>query len=220
MVIPLRLMTGKTDQEGGGTAHWLLGAIMLFAVAVVFPDSGHAAIYSYVDENGVQHFSNVPSDPRYRLKDSAAGGSRRVVANRFDRFIDNAARLHQVDPQLIKAIVHVESGFDPYAVSEKGAQGLMQLMPETAQDMQVANPFDPESNILGGTQFLRKNLDRFNNDLELSLAAYNAGPERVQAAGRIPGIQETKIFIKRVLEYYRLYKAVSSPRFGGRDGIY
>jgi soluble lytic murein transglycosylase-like protein len=217
---PLRVMTGKTDQGGGGAVHWLLVAVLFFAVAVVVPDPGQAAIYFYIDENGVQHFSNVPGDPRYRLKDAAFGESYQGRANRFDRLIHDAARLHQVDPLLIKAIVHAESGFDPYAVSEKGAKGLMQLMPETARDMQVANPFDPEANILGGTRFLKKNLDRFNNDLKLSLAAYNAGPARVQASGRIPGIPETQDFIKRVLEYYQHYKAASPSPYGVRYGIY
>jgi soluble lytic murein transglycosylase-like protein len=220
MMKSLRMLTGKTVQGGGGTVRWLLGAILFLAVTVVVPDPGQGAIYFYVDENGVQHFSNVPGDPRYRLKDSAAGVPRSGSVNRFDSLIHNAARRHEVDPLLIKAIVHAESGFDPYAVSEKGAKGLMQLMPETAREMQVVNPFDPEANILGGTRFLKKNLDRFNNDLELSLAAYNAGPGRVQATGRIPGIRETQDFIKRVLEFYQHYKAASPPRYGVRSGVY
>jgi hypothetical protein len=220
MVKPLRLLTGKTAQGGGIGFHWLLGAILFFAVAVVVPCSGQGAIFFYIDKNGVQHFSNVPNDPRYRLKDSTSRLSPGGDMNRFDSLINSAARLHQVDPLLIKAIVHAESDFDPYAVSKKGAKGLMQLMPETARDMQVADPFDPEANILGGTRFLKKNLDRFNNDLELSLAAYNAGPERVQAAGRIPGIPETQDFINRVLEYYRYYKASFPSRYGEQYGIY
>ena len=220
MVKPLRLLPRKTEKKVGGIVCWLLGAVLLFTVTIVVPDTGQGAIYYYVDEKGVPHFSNVPSDPRYRLKDSAASDMQQGVSSRFDRFINNAARMHRVDPLLIKAIVHVESGFDPYAVSEKGAKGLMQLMPETVRDMEVANPFDPEANILGGTRYLKKNLDRFNNDLELSLAAYNAGPKRVQAAGRIPGIPETEVFIKKVLKYYRHYKAASPFRQGVGYGIY
>jgi soluble lytic murein transglycosylase-like protein len=220
MVKFLQLLTGRKDRGRGGSVGWLLGAILFFAVIVIVPDLGHTAIYFYVDGNGVQHFSNVPSDPRYRLKDSVAGVPHPGNVNRFDSLIHNAARRHQVDPLLIKAIVRAESGFDPYAVSDKGAKGLMQLMPETARDMQVANPFDPEANILGGTRYLKKNLDRFNNDLELSLAAYNAGPGRIQSTGRIPGIPETQDFIKRVLKFYQHYKSLSPPRYGVRYGIY
>ena len=221
MVKPLRLLPRKREKKENGIVCWLLSAVLLFTVTIVVPDTGQGAIYYYVDEKGVPHFSNVPSDPRYRLKDSAASDMQQGVSSRFDRFINNAARMHRVDPLLIKAIVHVESGFDPYAVSEKGAKGLMQLMPETVRDMEVANPFDPEANIFGGTRFLKKNLDRFDNDLELSLAAYNAGPERVGAGGRIPVIPETRDFIKRVLEYYRQLKAASPPPgHGMRYGIY
>jgi len=220
MVKFLQLRTGKTDQQGGDSVRWLLGAVLFFIVTVVVPSLGQTAIYFFVDENGVQHFTNVPGDPRYHLKDSAAGLPNPGNVNRFDSFIHKAARLLQVDPLLIKAIVHAESGFDPYAVSEKGAKGLMQLMPETARDMQVTNPFDPEANILGGTRYLKKNLDRFNNDLELSLAAYNAGPALVQGTGQIPGIPETQDFIKRVLGFYQNYKAASPPRYGVQYGNY
>jgi soluble lytic murein transglycosylase-like protein len=132
-----------------------------------------------------------------------------MVSNRYNRHINSAASRYQVDPLLIKAIVKVESDFNQYAVSEKGALGLMQLMPDTIQDMQVLNPFDPEDNIHGGTRYLKKNLERFGNDLELSLAAYNAGPEKVRARGRVPDFPETKHYVKKVLENYRRLQAVA-----------
>ena len=187
---------------------------------MVYSGPLQAAIYFFVDKNGVQHFSNVPADPRYRLKGSAAFVPPQNVVDQYDNHIHQAARQHRVDPLLIKAIVKVESGFDRYAVSDKGAIGLMQLMPETAKDMQVADPFDPGDNILGGTRFLKKNLDHFNNDLELSLAAYNAGPGRVRAAGRIPAIPETQAFIKRVLESYRRYQDASERKYVERYRMY
>jgi soluble lytic murein transglycosylase-like protein len=179
-----------------------------------------AAIYSFIDENGVPHFSNVPVDSRYRLKGSPTVVPQKNGVEEYDNHINQAARRHQVDPLLIKAIVEVESAFDRYAVSKKGAIGLMQLMPETAADMQVVDPFDPGENIHGGTRYLKKNLDRFNNNLEMSLAAYNAGPGRVRAAGRIPGIPETQTFIKRVLTSYRRYQDASKRKPVGRYKMY
>ncbi len=214
------LRTGKAVRKRVGNSTWLLGLAFILCFAMVSSGPVQAAIYFFVDENGLQHFSNVPSDSRYQLKGSAAFVPQQNVADQYDNHIHQAARQHQVDPLLIKAIVKVESDFDRYAVSDKGAIGLMQLMPETAEDMQVADPFDPGDNILGGTRFLKKNLDRFNNDVELSLAAYNAGPERVRAAGRIPGIPETQAFIKRVLENYRRYRAASERKNGERYRMY
>ena len=220
MMNPYWLMTGKAGRKRVGNSTWLLDLAFILVFAMVSAGPVQAAIYFFIDENGVQHFSNVPGDPRYRLKGSAAFVPLQNVADQYDYHIHQAARQHQVDPLLIKAIVKVESDFDRYAVSDKGAIGLMQLMPETAEDMQVADPFDPEDNILGGTRFLKKNLDHFNNDLELSLAAYNAGPGRVRAAGRIPVIPETQAFIKRVLESYRRYQEASERKYGERYRMY
>jgi soluble lytic murein transglycosylase len=220
MMNPYWLMTGKTDQEKEGAGRCLLGLVFILVFAMVSVSSVQAALYFFVDENGVPHFSNVPADPRYRLKGSATIVPPQNVAEQYDYHIHQAARQHQVDPLLIKAIVEVESDFNRYAVSEKGALGLMQLMPETAVEMQVADPFDPGDNILGGTRFLKKNLDSFNNDLELSLAAYNAGPGRVRATGRIPVIPETQAFIKRVLESYRRYQDASEHKHRGQYRMY
>ncbi len=121
--------------------------------------------------------------------------------------IHAAAAEHGIDPLLIKAVIKTESNFDPLAVSPKGAKGLMQLMPSTAKDLQVTNPFDPGQNIDGGTKYLRSMLDNYNWDLELSLAAYNAGPGRVKTA--IPNIRETRKYIARVLSHYRFYRAIN-----------
>ena len=203
-----------------GNSPWLLEVVFILVFAMVSAGPVQAAIYSFIDENGVAHFSNVPVDSRYRLKASPTVVPQKNGVEEYDNHIHQAARRHQVDPLLIKAIVEVESAFDRYAVSKKGAIGLMQLMPETAEDMQVVDPFDPGENIHGGTRYLKKNLDRFNNNLEMSLAAYNAGPGRVRAAGRIPGIPETQTFIKRVLTSYRRYQDASKHKPVGRYKMY
>jgi soluble lytic murein transglycosylase-like protein len=123
--------------------------------------------------------------------------------------IHRAASRFRVAPSLLKAMIKVESDFDQRAVSDKGAMGLMQLMPQTVRDMDVKDPFDPIENIAGGTRYLSLLMDRFKHDLRLSLAAYNAGPEKVEAYGGIPPIEETQVYVRRVLSAYRQY--------GGKD---
>jgi soluble lytic murein transglycosylase-like protein len=117
-----------------------------------------------------------------------------------------------VDPSLVKAVIRAESDFDSNAISSRGAQGLMQLMPGTARDLNVANPFDPRQNIDGGVRYLRMILDLFNGNLPLSLAAYNAGPNLVKRYRRIPAIPETIEYVKRVLRYYSEYRRGSVQR--------
>lgn len=129
----------------------------------------------------------------------------------FDHLITDAAGRHQLDPLLIKAVIRAESDFDPAACSRSGARGLMQLMPGTARDMRVHNVHDPRQNIDGGARYLRVLLDTFAQDLPLSLAAYNAGPERVLDAKGIPPIAETRQYVRRVLQLYREYSA-SRPK--------
>ncbi len=171
-----------------------------------------AEIYTFVDKSGVVHFSNVPDDARYK---PVHNKSRRVMAckiiplRRCADDIRMAARAYGVDPCLVKAVIKTESNFNCLAMSRKGAQGLMQLMPGTSRDMRVRNPFNPRDNIFGGTRYLRKMLDIFNGNLELALAAYNSGPERVKELGRIPRIPETINYVDRVLHHYRLYKKYS-----------
>ena len=123
----------------------------------------------------------------------------------FEHHIQRAARRNNIDPALVKAIIKAESDFDPLAISSAGAQGLMQLMPETAREMEVRDPFDAQENIFGGTRYLRELLNAYNGNLTLSLAAYNAGPSRV-IGGQVPPIRETRQYIKRVLRWYRNYQ--------------
>ena len=181
-----------------------LFAILFFTQGV---RSVSADIYCYEDENGVLHFTNVRTDSRYRIFSRSA---RRTPAQYIEDFADiirTASRKYQVDPCLIKAIIKAESDFDHTAVSHKGAQGLMQLMPQTAADMAVQDPFDPKENILGGTRYFSMLLKRFKNDRVLALAAYNAGPERVESCRGVPPFPETEDFVDKVLAYYRSYNS-------------
>ena len=125
---------------------------------------------------------------------------------KYEPIIRYYAVRYDIDPHLIRAVIRCESGFNPRAVSRKGAQGLMQLMPGTAQELQVRNPFNPKENIAGGTKYLRKLLDVFEQDVKLALAAYNAGPTLVKKERKIPRIAETRKYVSRVLQYYREYK--------------
>jgi soluble lytic murein transglycosylase-like protein len=130
----------------------------------------------------------------------------RQRAARFDRHIRYYGVRYNIDPHLIRAVIRTESAFDPQAISKKGAKGLMQLMPGTARQVKVANPFDPEQNIAGGTRYLRSLLNTFRQDVRLALAAYNAGPTIVKKQQAVPQIPETVQYVKRVLTFYKQYK--------------
>ncbi len=173
-------------------------------------------MYLCRDRSGTLNFTNVQngSDCKtFVLKVGGDGNFPGISTDygddtvRYDRQIRRIGTLYNVDPSLIKAIIHTESDFDYRAVSRAGAQGLMQLMPGTAKDLQVANPFDPHENIDGGTRYFRYLLDSFNDDLILSLAAYNAGPGLVARTGGVPRIPETLRYINKVLKQYKVYKA-------------
>lgn len=183
---------------------------LLVCMAVLTASPAGAAIYSFVDEKGVVHFSNVPTDPRYRRM--VPSSPTRFNSKRYERYIRAAAGRYAVDPHLVKAVIKAESDFNPRAVSKMGAKGLMQLMPETIRDMNVSDPFDPKDNIYGGTRYLKKMLNLFNNNLKLALAAYNAGPDRVQQFGRVPRFPETLAYIKKVLRHYKRYRTANSGR--------
>ncbi len=178
---------------------------------LLIPGVAFSGIYVMVDANGVYHFTNVPTSNKYKLfiRDR---GTRAVLRSytqdptQYEPLINRYAKEFGVDKALVKAVIHAESAFNPYAVSKKGAQGLMQLMPETARDLAVQDVFDPEENIRAGVQYLKMLLKKFNGDLSLSLAAYNAGPHRVDQFGKIPPYRETKAYIKKVLTYYRMYR--------------
>jgi soluble lytic murein transglycosylase len=124
----------------------------------------------------------------------------------YDLHIRNVSKYYGCDPYLVKAVIKAESRFDHEAVSASGAMGLMQLMPSTAKDLGVKDPYDPRENIEGGVKYLKALLNRFDNDLSLALAAYNAGPETVKRYGTVPPFQETRDYLQKVLKYYSEYK--------------
>jgi soluble lytic murein transglycosylase-like protein len=181
-------------------------------------------IFRFQDEKGVVHFSNVPVDSNYKLffkeyeknrTAPAAKGSPKTAAARsaalynltlLTPHIEEASQQYGIDPNLIQAVIHVESNFDPQALSPKGAQGLMQLMPQTARDLQVSDAFSPKENIDGGTRYLRYLLDMYNQDMSLALAAYNAGPEKVNQCRGIPPYQETRSYVQKVIQIYNQLK--------------
>jgi soluble lytic murein transglycosylase-like protein len=194
------------------------------AVAVLsLPASPRAVadIYSFTDEQGVAHYTNLPDDARYALlikspaeahaehaaAATAARGDWRQRAAAYSGMIDQAARTGAVHPALVRAVVAVESAFDAKAVSRAGAQGLMQLLPSTARRYGVGNPFDPEQNLRGGVRYLGDLLKRYHNNLELALAAYNAGEDAVDRYGHIPPYRETREYVPAVLKLYKQYLA-------------
>jgi soluble lytic murein transglycosylase-like protein len=175
-----------------------------------------AGIYRYVDERGVIHFTNCPRDPKFKLylRESNEDGEEIQSlsvhyikgSKHYDSLISEFSQKYQVDFALIKAMIRAESGFNPFAISRKGARGLMQLMPETALRMNVSNVFNPKENIEGGVRYFKYLLSLFNNDLRLSLAAYNAGENLVSELRSIPPYRETVDYVRKVLNYYQAYK--------------
>lgn len=175
---------------------------LLLLILQFSPVVGDAAIYRYVDESGRLHFTNVPTSSRYQFYRN--DGER----YRLETLINHFAEKFSLDAALIKAVIKVESDFNPRVVSSKGAQGLMQLMPVTAQEVGVSNPFDPSQSIYGGSLYLRKMLDSFGLNLDYALAAYNAGPSTVRKYGGIPPYKETQNYVKRVKHYFDHYRRV------------
>jgi soluble lytic murein transglycosylase-like protein len=185
----------------------------------LLPSLSSADIFSYVDKDGTPVFTNHPgNDPRFKLyfksRDGKRGGPGSVPPSdtsieRFNRYGDDireAATLYQIPEELVRAVIKVESDYDPRAVSRVGAQGLMQLMPETAERMQVRDSMDPRENIMGGVRYLRVLANMFNGDLQLTVAGYNAGENAVVKHGGIPPYDETEDYVVRVLTYYRRYR--------------
>jgi soluble lytic murein transglycosylase len=175
---------------------------------MIAPAAGLADIYRYIDRNGVMHFTNAPTSGKYKiyLREPRPARLTPGPPNRYDAIIAEAAQRHGVPQALIKAVIKAESDFDPQAVSGRGALGLMQIMPANLEVLAVADPFNPHENIMGGVRYLREMLERFNQNLQLALAAYNAGPGAVEQYRTIPPFPETQRYIQKVLHYYRLFQ--------------
>src|SRR5512134_683933 len=182
--------------------------IFLIISLAVCPTVLWADIYQYVDEEGVVHFTNAQYDERYRLylreaakdlpapKESSAPGWMMEYADRY-------SRAHNLSPALIRAIIRAESNGNRFAISRKGAMGMMQLMPFTSKRLKVNDPFDPVENIEGGVKYIKELLGTFGGNVTYAVAAYNAGPAAVRKYGGIPPYQETRAYVKRVMDYYQ-----------------
>ncbi len=192
--------------------HWL--GILIFLCLTLLPGAGaRADIYVYVDHQGVMHFTNTPTSSNYKVYMKETHREERSAEPRpwfsiesYDDVIAEAARLHGLSPYLLKAMIHVESYFNPKAVSKKGAMGLMQIMPDNLGPLNINDPFDPWENIMGGARYFRAMLERFNFQLPLALAAYNAGPSAVERYNDIPPYKETEDYVKKVMRFFRIYK--------------
>ncbi len=203
-------------------------AVVMTALACAMPLTAAAdTIYSYTDADGVVHFTSKPGAPNAKLylrsepRNPAPGGVRPGVIpfspqdrdlsrySRYDEPIRQAATLYQIPEALVRAVIKVESDYDPRAVSYAGARGLMQLMPETAERLGVRDIGDPRENIFGGVRYLRLLANMFNGDLDYTVAAYNAGENAVIQHGGVPPYAQTRDYVVKVTKYYRRYRTVS-----------
>ena len=208
----------------------LVPGLALVGLILTAGPAGAAEVYSYVDSDGVVHFSNAPTDGRfrkvhrgggsasmYRTAQSSQARARPVAAaaqpapmtfERWREHIKAAAEKYRIPEALLFAVMAVESNFDNQALSEKGAIGLMQLMPGTAREMYVTDAWDPAQNIDGGARYLRILANQYGGDMVKTLAAYNAGPDAVRrAGGAVPSIPETQEYVRKVVAFYQAFKA-------------
>jgi len=185
-------------------------------VAVTLTGTPADAFTFKFEDGGAVHYTNAPSDPRYQRllgwpEARPSPPSPPPRAGGYSEQIAAVAARHGVDPRLVEAVVRVESGGNPGAVSPKGARGLMQLMPAKSAELGVQNPFEPRQNLEGGVRHLRDLLQRYDGDLRLALAAYNAGEEAVRAHRGVPPYRETREYVRKVLELYQPPEAPSTP---------
>ncbi|MEA2060381.1 MAG: transglycosylase SLT domain-containing protein [Thermodesulfobacteriota bacterium] len=195
--------------------------LLIFVILLVLPGQALADIYMYIDSGGVVHFTNVPTSSDYKLYirelpegrnnlQRSSSFNRRNTSQdtgRFDSEISMAAEKFGLEPSLVKAVIEVESAFDPHAVSRKGAKGLMQIMPDNYTSLGISDPFDPYQNIMGGTLYLKQLFNRYSGKLPLVLAAYNAGPSAVDRYKAIPPFNETRRYVRKVMQRYSLYNS-------------
>lgn len=184
----------------------MLRVLVVILFTFFIATAAAADIYKYTDENGVICYTDAPFGKKTERvlaqKNTNSNGNRTFVSSDYSLYVQKAARKYEVEPELIHAVIRTESNGNHRAISKKGAMGLMQLMPSTANDLNVGNPFNPEENIEGGTRYIRYLLEKFNGNLTLALAAYNSGPKTVEKYGNVPPISETRQYVNKVFSYY------------------
>ncbi|MGQ0507960.1 MAG: transglycosylase SLT domain-containing protein [Myxococcaceae bacterium] len=195
-----------------------LAAALATLACVTLPARAVAGeVYKYTEKDGTIVYTNVPPGPNkgarklkgsFNQAPSKRGPVARAMSKReFNEYIEFAARKYRVPEHLVKAVMHVESNFDTGAVSNKGASGLMQLMPGTAREMYVKDIFDARENIEGGTRYLRHLANLYDGDMVKMVAAYNAGPDAVaKYGGKVPPYEETQAYVRKVIALYFQYK--------------
>ena len=192
---------------------FFIGICIFLYMMIAAAAPSYADIFVYADKLGVLHFTNVPtssqsSNYKVYIKETPNKTLDSYNEDQYDHVISEASNKHGVPFSLLKALIKTESDFNPMAISSAGARGLMQLMPENIKTLKIKNPFDPKENIMGGTQFLKQMIDRFNGKLPLALAAYNAGPSVVEKYQRVPPFQETENFVEQVMKYYSIFNKI------------
>jgi len=188
-----------------------LSIAIVISLWVCLPRDVYADVYKFVGQDGMVFYSQNHKPYRSSIVRSASTTIDKLgyshtskFSEAYDDLIQRAASRHGLDPALLRAVIQAESSYDPFAVSYKGAIGLMQLMPNTAMRFGVWDPYDPEQNILGGARYLRELLGLFNSDVQLAVAAYNAGENNVIKYGmKIPPFQETQNYVNKVMSIYR-----------------
>ena len=191
---------------GASFSHRPAQLVLALLAGLASASTVHGQVYTRTNPNGVVEATNVPDEAGFRLTYPGKGTLihskgyqwSSLLTSMYDNHVEAAARLYQVNPDLVRAVMGVESEYDQWAVSSKGARGLMQLMPATARRLGVLDSFDARQNIFGGTQYLRILLDQFAGDVTLALAAYNAGENAVARYRGVPPYRETRGYVQRV----------------------